>query len=1016
MKGRLADVASREGSRRGSFRRAWLLVGAPLLLGAAFAAISLSADTKPAAACGGHDFPPTVLAKGEQTDLSVLDVDPRRWHNCPPPRPSKPKPPAKPAPPKPQPSPPWPPAEDSGAPPSPYQPPTDTPPTPPAPDPTPEPAPTPPPSNPPWPPPEDFGAPRPPSHPPTNNPPPKPQQPANPPAPPPPPEKPLTGGQKAEQVSSSCGSAPSGQMYVMTDLSDSSTCSLIDKPPPTTDCTRDAEGECVERGTSNGNCINPADPRGPPIYAEGRGSCPRVYCPGDVGVRIGQTDDGRPIMQGGTFLADGCGSGGGGGGDPTEIVTPADPCTAADRADPTNTRCYVPTTPTGAPETPDAPTNAPTARISVECTTSATWTASWTGWADTTFARYIIDWEAGWRLGSDPADEWRTLTLSFSGANVSVSGTASPGDEVQVRVRGKVRIQRGNSVGWSDWSPWSDWSSWAQQSDHCELPAPARPMTDCGDDGNGVLTATSAWPHPAISGRQYEVNWNIAWAGNGCTTRYGAGTGSPAVLTGWSLGADRVLRSQVRVKSGSGPWSPWSVYVTCQWVPLDPPAQPAPPRLAALPPALSCTPSGSAWEAQWLGWADSTNVEYESAWRAEWRRGSETAGTYRSATVTVSGADASISGGPDPGEHIEVRISGRARVRLRNSAGWSPWSDWSSWSAWSADDVWCGEPTPPPKPDTPTAPTAADVSKPINATMLCRDNSKGGVDAVASWAGTARRDDYVEEYQVEWTIDRPDEPYIDTNTNGQWDSGETYTDLDGDGSWTAAAAVTTREWPNVFPYLGVGLVRVDGGTFGFREYDELSLRVPARASWRTSVTNSAGTTWSDWSTWSPWSDWSDASASSTCPLPAPPPPLECPPDAGAPYTDTDGNGQWDPGEPYLDTDGDSIFDAIKIAAVYPPGYPEPYIDSDGDGSYTAGEPFFDSNGDGRWNTGERYFDSDGDGSYTAGDHYTDLDGDGSYTPDLDGHPTGLCFPPGSSCLPPPHGTGAADVVCIPGGS
>lgn len=54
------------------------------------------------------------------------------------------------------------------------------------------------------------------------------------------------------------------------------------------------------------------------------------------------------------------------------------------------------------------------------------------------------------------------------------------------------------------------------------------------------------------------------------------------------------------------------------------------------------------------------------------------------------------------------------------------------------------------------------------------------------------------------------------------------------------------------------------------------------------------------------------------------------------YTDSDGDGRFDPGEPYEDANGNGQWDP-------------------------AGEPFVDANGDGSWNTGETFTDANGNG-------------------------------------------------------
>jgi hypothetical protein len=58
---------------------------------------------------------------------------------------------------------------------------------------------------------------------------------------------------------------------------------------------------------------------------------------------------------------------------------------------------------------------------------------------------------------------------------------------------------------------------------------------------------------------------------------------------------------------------------------------------------------------------------------------------------------------------------------------------------------------------------------------------------------------------------------------------------------------------------------------------------------------------------------------------------------GEPYSDLNGNGQWDGAEPFTDLNGNGVWD---------PG--EPFIDINGDGVWNPAEPFNDTNGNGKY--------------------------------------------------------------------
>ncbi|WP_419946350.1 hypothetical protein [Candidatus Poriferisodalis sp.] len=130
---------------------------------------------------------------------------------------------------------------------------------------------------------------------------------------------------------------------------------------------------------------------------------------------------------------------------------------------------------------------------------------------------------------------------------------------------------------------------------------------------------------------------------------------------------------QYNCNSGGGGYTP-------QQTPTTPPPIPSAPTLATPSVALSCTQSG--WQAEWNEWASTSTVEYDAEWEAQWRAGSDPAGLWRPETPTISGTAAVVSGGPEPGETIEVQVRGRAQRRHGNAIGWSGWSPPSAWTSW----------------------------------------------------------------------------------------------------------------------------------------------------------------------------------------------------------------------------------------------------------------------------------------------------------------------------------------------
>ena len=174
--------------------------------------------------------------------------------------------------------------------------------------------------------------------------------------------------------------------------------------------------------------------------------------------------------------------------------------------------------------------------------------------------------------------------------------------------------------------------------------------------------------------------------------------------------------------------------------------------------------------------------------------------------------------------------------------------------------------------------------------------------------------------------------YVDTNNNGQYDPGEESGDLNGmydapelwldrngDGTWTSGETFTD----------------VDGD--GFRDYsiqDVRSLLIRDIVAWQGGLNSAA-----------PFRDeigngqWDAAEAFIDI--------GNGEWDAGENYTDTNANGQWDEGEAFVDL-GNGQYDEG-----------EAFTDIDGNGEWDDAEAFTDLDGNGQWNEGEQWNDSDG---------------------------------------------------------
>ena len=225
----------------------------------------------------------------------------------------------------------------------------------------------------------------------------------------------------------------------------------------------------------------------------------------------------------------------------------------------------------------------------------------------------------------------------------------------------------------------------------------------------------------------------------------------------------------------------------------------------------------------------------------------------------------------------------------------------------------------------------------------------------------------------------PGETYTDTNGNGRYDHGDPpHTDLNGNGVWDASVDI-------LFDADGDGQV---GGAAAW-------LQDPAQ--------------------------WATLDRSGFTDV----------------VFDANRNYNWDGG--YIISDPSQW--------VNPP-WAEHYTDINNNDRYDLGETWVDV-ANGQWDSGETFTDI-GNGVRDAAEPYTDLNSNSHYDPPTGcplprapddtptstpcshdpsliaavyppgharaGEATGYCFPTGHPCLPPPDGTGAADVVCHPRGS
>ncbi|MFV1959519.1 MAG: hypothetical protein ACC662_08930, partial [Planctomycetota bacterium] len=183
---------------------------------------------------------------------------------------------------------------------------------------------------------------------------------------------------------------------------------------------------------------------------------------------------------------------------------------------------------------------------------------------------------------------------------------------------------------------------------------------------------------------------------------------------------------------------------------------------------------------------------------------------------------------------------------------------------------------------------------------------------------------YKTEFQNTESLMTQAEPFLDTNHNGKFDTGEAYEDWNGSGEWDdeAPMSIVIREGdfaqaPNAPSNPSIVVKRLPGGIDG----------------------NGDGTA-------DDYVDWNDAPRYPEVFTDASGDGIR---QVAEPWLDLDGNGTWDPGEPYLEQDGDGVHAGVT----------EFLTDQDGDQVYDPARPaesFQDTNGNGRWDGAEPYAD------------------------------------------------------------
>ncbi|MDF1699806.1 MAG: prepilin-type N-terminal cleavage/methylation domain-containing protein, partial [Planctomycetota bacterium] len=233
------------------------------------------------------------------------------------------------------------------------------------------------------------------------------------------------------------------------------------------------------------------------------------------------------------------------------------------------------------------------------------------------------------------------------------------------------------------------------------------------------------------------------------------------------------------------------------------------------------------------------------------------------------------------------------------------------------------------------------------------------------------------------------EPYSDLDGDGAWSAGEPFQDWNGDGVRSAGAPVTFvlpgADWsqaPNAATAPSIQIERLpggidadgDGSADAYRPFENAVRYPEGHADGNGDGIRQVAELYFDL----------DGNGVK---------------DAHDPHQELDGDGTYGTTtESIQDTDGDGVHDGTRPA--------EPYTDADGDGRWDAGEPYWDRNGNGKrdgptaatppawqpWNPatfgntgaeevyvadhGEPFLDLDGDKTYDEAETFLDTDMDG----------------------------------------
>ncbi len=191
-------------------------------------------------------------------------------------------------------------------------------------------------------------------------------------------------------------------------------------------------------------------------------------------------------------------------------------------------------------------------------------------------------------------------------------------------------------------------------------------------------------------------------------------------------------------------------------------------------------------------------------------------------------------------------------------------------------------------------------------------------------------------YKTQFTNDEAlttqEEPFLDTNKNGVWDTGEAYQDWNGNG-------VRDADLP-----LSV-VVRGGDFTWAVNAASAPSITVRRLPGGIDGDGDGTGDDYKDWQNAPLYPEvFKDLNGDGIRQV-------------AEPWLDLDGSGAQNDDEPWMERDGDGTWTAVS----------EPLSDVNGNDRFDrAGpaEPYDDANGNGRWDGPEPYWDENGDGAWT----------------------------------------------------